>query len=221
MSKYRFRRWIVVCALLPILYGLLYSFFSFVNKATADRLEALIPIALAVPVALLAGAFNRRNSYLQALRELWYRLVPAAQTAIQYTHLTEPSQSDFAQTQGSLSAAIDEVRGVFANVPTGRPPGLYPYENLKDIVAVVSWLEYGAKFRASDATVARRCIVRLWQEMHVAMLDEFDRDVPVTPVSKYLGRDGDGRSIADLLFQDDLKKEDIEGDRPASAPRRD
>ena len=62
--------------------------------------------------------------------------------AIQYTHMDhEPSKKEFAAVQQALSTAIDELRGVFKNIPArGTRTGLYPYENLKDIRDVVDWL---------------------------------------------------------------------------------
>ena len=56
----------------------------------------------------------------------------------------------------------------------------------------------------------------LWQEMHVAILSEFDRSVPRTPVSKYLHAN---TSIADLLERDDLRASDIRPEVSASHPR--
>ena len=55
------------------------------------------------------------------------------------------------------------------------------------------------QFRAGEAEKARRRITRAWQDMHYAMLSEFDRDVPIKPVSKYLES---GKSeIDDLIKQ--------------------
>ena len=215
MSKKQLRYRIYFWISFLFFYSSLYIYSEFCLRPLATVLEALIPIALAVPVAFLTAAFNKRNSYMRALRDLWQRLVPAAQTAIQYTHLTSPDQRDFARTQESLSTAIDMLRGVFSNVPTGSPPGLYPYENLKDIQRIVSLLKYGPNFRRAEVDKARLCITRLWQEMHVAMLGEFDRAVPLEPVSKYLGS---GQSVADLLEDKQLKDEHLSRNRSASNP---
>jgi hypothetical protein len=42
---------------------------------------------VALLAALLGFSFQRRNSYLQALRDLWKILIPAVQGAIRYTYL--------------------------------------------------------------------------------------------------------------------------------------
>ena len=217
MSAQRLRIRILACLVGLIVYAGFYAYAEFYMPKFAEIFKTLIPIALAIPVAVLAAGFNRRNSYLQALRDLWQRLIPAAQAAIQYTHLASPDQTDFARTHEALSVAIDVLRGVFRNVPTRNPTGLYPYENLKDISKVVSWLGYGKNFRSEDAARARLCITRLWQEMHIAMLGEFDRDVPRAPVSKYLG---EGKSVADLLIEESLNDDDFSFGRLASKPRR-
>lgn len=158
-------------------------------------------MAIAIPVAFLAAALNRRNSYLEALRDLWQQLIPAVQDAVQYTHLPAPDRKDFARTMKGLSTAIDMLRGVFKNVPfKDSQKGLYPYENLKEIFEVVSSLNYGENFRTNYTEEARHRITRLWQDMQLAMLDEFDRDVPLKPVSKYLL--GTGRSATNDLTAD-------------------
>ena len=219
MSKSKLRAHVWVCAIGLVAYAIIYIIGEqlFHDQSWVEALGELIPLAVAVPAVFLAAAFARRNSYLQALRDLWSRLVPTAQSVIQYTYLPSPKQTDFANVQQALGIAIDELRSVFANIPLSRDSvGLYPYENLKDIKHVVDWLGYGDNLSESDVLLARRCIIKLWREMHNAMLSEFDRDVPEVPVSKYLG---DGTSIADLLARGTLKESDLKRDTLASRPR--
>ncbi len=198
MSAKRLNIWIYMCVFWLLLYGACYAYFAYCESTVAEILETLLPVALGIPAVVLAAGFSRRNSYLQALRDLWQSLIPAVQSAIQYTHLTPPTRSDFVQTQTALSSAIDELRGVFKNVPQrGGAVGLYPYEDLKDIVKAISWLGYETNFRTAQAVETRRCITRAWQNMHHAMLGEFDRDVPINPVSKYL--EGESSEIDDLI----------------------
>ena len=134
-----------------IIYAAVYAYGVHQGCTWASTLKDLIPIALAIPVTILAAGFSRRNSYLVAMRELWWKLIPAVQSAIQYTHLEAPTQLDFAKTQKDISASIDLLRGVFANVPKSRTPsGLYSYENIKDIHKIISWLGFGKKCRIND-----------------------------------------------------------------------
>jgi hypothetical protein len=76
-----------------------------------------------------------------------------------------------------LGRAIDAVRGVFQNVRRkGTPRGLFPYENLKDIRRIVGWLGFGDQWSMVKANLAHEYIVRLWGEMHEALLKEFDTE---------------------------------------------
>jgi hypothetical protein len=51
----------------------------------------LLPLLIAIPAAWLGYCFQRRTSYLAALRTLWENLIPAVQQAIHYTHLAQPT----------------------------------------------------------------------------------------------------------------------------------
>jgi hypothetical protein len=135
---------------------------------------------LAIPAAVLAYWFSRRNNYVQALRQFWDKVIPSAQETIQYTYLHSPDERDFAKVMASLSVVIDSLRGVFANVPAkDLEIGLYPYENLKTIRRIIKTLDPAkGKVEESDRKAARDCIVRMWHQMHQALLLEFDRAVP-------------------------------------------
>lgn len=115
----------------------------------------------------------------------------------------------------NLSIAIDSVRGVFKNIPLKNYPlGLYPYENLKEIRRVIGWLGYKARW-LEEKDLAHECIAKLWVEMHSALLQEFDTEVPTIPVSKYLDK---RTSLADKLLsgtgtERDLEKADEERDK--------
>ncbi len=219
MSKSKLRQFIWISALILIAFSSAYIviYQCFPGQPWVSAVGDLIPLILAVPAVFLAHAFARRNSYLQALRDFWSRLVPTAQTVIQYTHLPDPQPANFASVQKKLSTAIDELRSVFDNVPLRNDSrGLYPYENLKDIKRVVDWLGVGKKRNDEEIHLARKVIIRLWQEMYHAMLSEFDRDVPENPVSRYLAN---GTSIACLLERGELTEADLEPGIPASNPR--
>ena len=136
----------------------------------------LIPFLLAIPAAWLGYCFQRRSSYLAALRQLWGQLIPAVQTAIQFTHLQNPTKEDFSNVQKELSIVTDSLRGVFENIPNRDPVGLYPYENLKQIQKIVSWLYLETQNSADEKYWARRMVKTLWASMHHMLLLEFDRE---------------------------------------------
>jgi hypothetical protein len=134
--------------------------------------------------------------------------VLAATAAVEYTQWdTERTESDFRKTIEQLSAAINTLRGVFENVPRkGHPLGLYPYENLKEIRRIIGWLGYGDHW-SSHKGLAHECITKLWGVMHSALLLEFDRAVPMFPISKYLGNES---GLADKLIEGKLQNTDLQ-----------
>jgi hypothetical protein len=217
MTSKRFRRdvFLVVAYLAVYAAAAAWSKICGYTK-TYDLLHDFLALGLALPAAFLAGMFQRRNNYLIALRDYWKQLIPAVQAALQYTHETTPTQAKYAPVYVQLSSVVDVTRSVFANVPTGRASGLYPFENLKDILAIIRWLGFDTTFRSDHAAAARQCITKLWQEMFLALLREFDRDVPVQPVTKYYF--DEQKSLADYLISESLRANQLVPGVAASHP---
>jgi hypothetical protein len=69
---------------------------------------------------MAAFCWQRRVAFTKALFDIWQKIVVTVQDAIQYTHLKEPSQTDFAKVMHSLSCRIDDIRGAFRNVGEGH-----------------------------------------------------------------------------------------------------
>lgn len=83
------------------------------NSIPYGCFKDLIPVLIALPSATLAFAFQRRVSYLQALRALWAVLSRAVNGAIVYTTTnTIRDDATFAKVIYDLEVAIDEVRSV-------------------------------------------------------------------------------------------------------------
>ncbi len=203
MTRKNLYKWTLIVVLIYFLAIIIGIFLriSFpdtngVASIAYQTFKDLVPFFIAIPAAWLGYCFQKRFSYLSALREFWNILIPACQQAIQYTHIQNPTDHDFAKTQQDLSTVIDSLRGVFKNLGPSSKIGLYPYENLKDICQIVSWLKFSSNHTDDDRYWARRCIRTLWSSMHHMLLLEFDREVPVYPLSKYLD---DGKSLADYL----------------------
>lgn len=202
MNRLTFKKYVTWVVLFLAAYAFIGIYFVIFTPQSDwfGLYKSLVPLIVAVPSAVLAGAFQRRVSYVNALRDLWKQLVPAIQEAIQYTYLAKPSQSQFAAVQIHLSTVIDALRGVFKNIGESNDSnGLFPYEGIKDIQKIISGLKFDDDFENDfSAKNARNCIVKLWKEMHQALLAEFDREEPVNPISRYLIPDE--RSIVDELF---------------------
>lgn len=149
------------------------------TKTYYDLFHDLIPLIIAIPAAYLGFCFQRRSSFLQALRLLWSNLIISVNAAIQYTHLEETTPDKYAEILVMLSKSIDEVRGVYKNVKSTELPGksLYPFESLKDMHRDITNLGYGTIDKKAAKEI-RNQIIHNWKDMRETFLSEFDRFSP-------------------------------------------
>jgi len=213
------RVWFTVLSLVAyaVLGVILRAYETEAFKPWYDIYRDMIPLAIAGPAAYLGYVFQQRGSYLQSLRDLWHQLIPAVHRSIHFVQNPNRNHAEYATTMVGLSTAIDSLRGVFDNIPkAGTLRGLYPFENLKDILSIVEWVGYDKEHSEEEIQHACRCIANLWGEMHGTLLLEFDRDPPIEPVSKYLHPAG--KSIADKLLEGELNPEHLARDSKPSNP---
>jgi hypothetical protein len=91
--------------------------------------------------------------------------VSAVESALQYTHLDQPDQTQFAAVYKELASTIELFRGSFRNAGDGKGHrGLFPFEALKSILEWHSFLGFGASFKKAATPEARRAILTLWQQ---------------------------------------------------------
>ncbi len=171
---------------LAFIAGLLIYYSDKTDKKINYQIfKDLIPLIIAIPAAYLGFCFQRRSSFLQALRQLWTNLITSVNAAIQYTHLSESTEKQFAETLVVLSKSIDEVRGVYKNLgESDTEIGLYPFECLKEIHKLVSRLGYG-KIDTEKSTESRKQIRHCWGDLRKSFLTEFDRSEPTVFDSPY------------------------------------
>ncbi len=150
-------------------------------------LKELIPLLLALPTAWLASVLQRRSSFLTTLQALYRDAVNSIQSAIQYTHKTEPSRADFAELQKQLSTTIELFRRSFRNLGEGKDGiGLFPFEALKTIKQWIDYASFENNSTEEKRAAARRAIVGLWQNrIRKPLLNELDRETPGTFDSPY------------------------------------
>jgi hypothetical protein len=180
----RHLRWLLFGVLAA--FGVTFAFAVFLRAPFAEiesskykTFKDLMPMIIAVPAAYLAFAFQRRNSYLQALRTLWSHMVHAVAAAMAYTDLDAPSKAEHQAVLLKLGVAIEEVRAVFKNVPkAGDDDGLYPFEPVKRIYQEIRALGYGGNADQRARIAARSRIYEMWKGSRTRLLAEFDRDTP-------------------------------------------
>jgi len=188
-SRFRLNALLVICVyVLLIATGIsLRILFPGEKSLEYATFKDLVPLAFAIPAAWLGYCFQRRQAYLKDVRDLWSKLIAATQEAIQYTHLPNPPQSEFAKVQKSLSIAIEELRGVFLNIGQNEGGiGLFPFESIKQIHKIVSSLGFGEAATVVNAKQARAEIIENWKKLREHFLSECARGVPIKPDSPFL-----------------------------------
>lgn len=170
--------------------GWLKPHLPFSRDSLYSVLKDVIPLVLAWPVAYLSHAFQRRVSYLQALRSLYGDIIEAIAQARQYTYSENREDSEWESALVDLSKAIDGVRAVYYNLgESEKETGLYPYEPLKDIYQAL--LKCPPKCSEDHRGSIRRLIDTKWKGVRHRFLDEFDRSRPSKPVTPF-HNDGQG-----------------------------
>ena len=188
MTRKRFQTYF---ALIAIVYGLfLFSglCLKFRDSSNYELFKDLIPIATALPAAILAGIYQRRGSFLQQIRSSWMLLIEGIQEAIQFTHLEDPTPEDKRRTFKALSLAIDDFRSLYKNLKEGRDSeGYFPYESLKKIESDLGHYCKEKQYESQLARMAlRRSIITDWKRVRVPVLEEFDRVEPTYFDSPYV-----------------------------------
>src|SRR5262245_44070945 len=114
MNERQFRRnvlGVIGVYVAVILIGLLLKLhFPDKDNPIYVTFKDLVPLFIAIPAAWLGYCFQRRQSYLKDVRDLWSKLVSSVQKAIQYTHLEKTEQPAFAAVNESLSTVTEELR---------------------------------------------------------------------------------------------------------------
>lgn len=127
-----------------------------------------------------------RVEFLQSLRNYYFSLSHAVNTAIQYTHNENPSQDKFDEVCILLRQSIDNLRSFYTNIKSQpEDNGLYPFEPVKDIYQTFRHLGYG-NLGQDKRKISRDAMWKNWNSMRDALLADFDRSEPKEPVSRYL-----------------------------------
>lgn len=190
MTKHQLFKWIIIASIIylsAVVIGVTIRIYDTTeNEVMYATYKDMIPFIIAIPAAWLGYCLQRRSSYLQQLRILWSTLIEAVQKANRYTYIECPTREQFSETLCSLSAAIEEVRGVFKNIgESNREIGLYPFEPVKDIYGLISDLKCDKQLTDDERNNIRTKIFALWSDVRRELLKEFDREMPTFPHSHW------------------------------------
>jgi len=154
----------------------------------ADLYEYLKDMALVfvtVVATALAGIYQRRQSFISALKEEWREIVEAKSRLYAYTRMSHPSEFDYIEAFTFISATIDNMRTVYANVgETESLIGLYPFSPLHDMRRALQTLDPSKNKAVTEEQrkLARDGILQSFYALRETFLEELDLEPPDRPI---------------------------------------
>jgi len=156
-----------------------------VLKDTYEFLRDMSLLIATGGVAYITNVYQRRSSFIAALKEEWRDIIAAKSALFSYTQLERPTLEHYLATFCQLSETIDNMRSVYQNVgETGELVGLYPYAPLHDMRRALQTLdprknaEPGAEARA----LVRDAILQSFYALRETFLEELDLAEPDRPL---------------------------------------
>jgi len=137
-------------------------------------------------VAYITNAYQRRSSFVDALKQEWRDIIAAKSALFSYTQLEKPTLENYLATFCKLSETIDNMRSVYQNVgETNELVGLYPYAPLHDMRRALQILDPRKAAQAPDAetrALVRDAILQSFYALRETFLEELDLEEPDHPL---------------------------------------
>jgi hypothetical protein len=153
-----------------------------------DTYELLRDMSLLIAtggVAYIANVYQRRQSFIEALKEEWRDIIATKSALFTYTQLERPTTEQYLATFCKLSETIDNMRSVYRNVgETDNLIGLYPYAPLHDMRRALQALD-PRKSPHPDAearSLVRDAILQSFYALRETFLEELDLEAPDHPL---------------------------------------
>lgn len=156
----------------------------------ADLYEYLKDMALVfitVVATVLAGIYQRRQSFISALKEEWREIVDAKSKLYAYTRLNHPTDFDYVEAFTAISATLDNMRTVYSNIgETERLIGIYPFAPLHDMRRALQTLDptkdEDGLVTDEQRRLARDAIIQSFYALRETFLEELELEPPDRPV---------------------------------------
>ena len=164
------------------------------RAALKDLYEYLRDMSLLIAtagVAYVANIYQKRASFIDALKEEWRDIITAKSAAFSYTQLDRPTLEQYLAAFCKLSETIDNMRSVYQNVgETDNLIGLYPYAPLHDMRRALQTLD-PRKLPVPDAearNLARDAVLQSFYGLRENFSEELDLEEPDHPLLISAGR---------------------------------
>ena len=161
---------------------------SGLGAALKDVYEYLRDMSLLIAtggVAYVANVYQKRASFIEALKEEWRDIIVAKSALFSYTQLEQPTLDQYLTAFCKLSETIDNMRSVYQNVgETSDLIGIYPYVPLHDMRRALQTLDpRKAPNPGADArNLARDAILQSFYALRETFLEELDLEAPDHPL---------------------------------------
>lgn len=162
-----------------------------IAKSIYDYLKDMALVFITVVATYLAGVFQKRQSFIEALKEEWREIVKAKSALIAYTQLDTPNPEAYMGAFLAMSETLDNMRTVYANVgETEELIGLYPFAPLHDMRRALQSLDpsKAATITAQDRKLARDAILQAFYALREPFLEELDLEAPDRAMTAWGGR---------------------------------
>ena len=166
----------------PLLAG------STIGRLLVDAYELLRDMSLLIAtggVAYIANIYQKRQSFIDALKEEWRDIIAAKSALFTYTQLERSTLDQYLATFCKLSETIDNMRSVYQNVgETDALIGLYPYAPLHDMRRALQTLDprKNPNPDADSRALARDAILQSFYALRETFLEELDLEEPDHPL---------------------------------------
>jgi hypothetical protein len=157
-------------------------------RLLVDAYEFLRDMSLLIAtggVAYIANIYQKRQSFIDALKQEWRDIIAAKSALFTYTQLEGPTTEQYLATFCKLSETIDNMRSVYQNVgETDALIGLYPYAPLHDMRRALQTLDprKNPNPDADARALARDAILQSFYALRETFLEELDLEEPDHPL---------------------------------------
>jgi hypothetical protein len=142
-------------------------------------------------VAYITNLFQKRSSFLDALKEEWRDIIATKSALFAFTQLERPTAEQYIATFCKLSETIDNMRSVYQNVgETHDLIGLYPFAPLHDMRRALQTLDPRKSPNADREArnLVRDAILQSFYALRETFLEELDLEEPDHPLLISRGR---------------------------------
>ena len=173
--------------------GLAGTGFEALLKDVYEYLRDMSLLIATGGVAYVTNVFQKRHSFVEALKEEWRDIIATKSSLFAYTQIEQPTTEQYIATFCNLSETIDNMRSVYQNVgETGDTIGLYPFAPLHDMRRALQTLDprksINAETDAEQRNLARDCILQSFYALRETFLEELDLEEPDHPLLISSGR---------------------------------